>query len=111
MESLTDNVVKFLRVLGDNTRLEIIDLLKRGESTSHDIQDTLSKSQSTISQHLKTLFDAGVIRFRRDGNKKYYSINDSDIFNMLVNIKSFVSKLQTEKIEKISQRDVLDTLL
>ena len=111
MESLYDNLIKFLKILGDNTRLEIIDLLKQGEITSKNIQDSLNKSQSTISQHLKSLHDAGIIKFRRDGNQKFYSINDSNIFKIITNIKSFVSKLQAEKLDKNSQNDIYDTLL
>lgn len=110
MEAIIQNTVKFLKALGDSTRLEIIDLLKKGEITSTEIQDSLKKSQSTISQHLKTLLDAGIIKFRTDG-KKIYSINDPDLFKILNLFQSFITKIQNEKIEELSQLGVLDTLL
>jgi len=42
---------------------------------------------------------------------KYYYVEHNEIFNIIANLKSFVSKLQTKKLDEISQSDVLDTLL
>ncbi|MHA1766293.1 MAG: ArsR/SmtB family transcription factor [Promethearchaeota archaeon] len=110
MESFTEKIVTFLKVLADVTRLDIIDFLKKGEKTSIDIQNTLNKSQSTISQHLKTLYESKLITFRRDGNKKIYRINDDEIFKILMTVKSFVSKLQKLKLEELTSFDILDIL-
>jgi len=55
MSEITEFTINFLKVLADQTRLQILDLLKDHEITQKDIEDNLKLTQSTISQHLKTL--------------------------------------------------------
>ncbi|MBA3342397.1 MAG: winged helix-turn-helix transcriptional regulator [Gemmatimonadaceae bacterium] len=61
--------------LSDETRLEIILLLSRGERCVCDLTDTLDAAQSRLSFHLKTLKDAGIVSDRRVGRWIYYSLN------------------------------------
>jgi len=56
-------LIEFLRILADQTRLDILDLLRYKEKTSSEIQTALEKSQSTISQHLKALSNKNLIFF------------------------------------------------
>ena len=107
MSELTE---KFLKIIADQTRLDIINLLKNGEKTSEDIQNALDKSQSTISQHLKKLTDEDLILFEKRGNVKYYRIKDEYIFKLLSFIQSFVITLQKEKLKGLSEYDRYDTL-
>ena len=123
-------VIKFLKVIADQTRLEILQLLKKGERSSSEIQKILKKSQSTISQHLKTLVDSGLIEFFQkevlieiENNKKpnkknkipkiikYYKIKNQAIFDTLSKIQSFVIDANKEKFKELRDLDVLDTLL
>jgi len=55
--------IEFLRILADQTRLDILDLLQHEKKTSLQIQKKLNKSQSTISQHLKALTNKNLIIF------------------------------------------------
>ena len=96
-----NDLIEFLKVLADQTRLEILDLLNNEKRTSLQIQSALDKSQSTISQHLKVLTNNNIIKFERKNNVKYYEIKNEEIFNLLIDIKSFV----------IRNDDVIDTLL
>lgn len=110
MSELTEKIADFLKVLGDYTRLEILELLKNGEKTSKEIEDTLEKSQSTISQHLKTLIETELINFEKKGNTKYYKIKYEYIFKILTFIQSFVITLHKEKVKKAADLDIYDTL-
>ena len=55
MSELKKDIIEFMKILADQTRLEILDLLNHENRTSSQIQSTLNKSQSTISQQLKVL--------------------------------------------------------
>jgi len=110
MSELTEKIADFLKILSDQTRLDIINLLKNAEKTSEDIQNALDKKQSTISQHLKKLYDEGLILFEKKGNVKYYRIKDEYIFKLLSSIQSFVIILQKEKLKGLSEYDRYDTL-
>ena len=110
MSELTEKIAEFLKVLSDQTRLEILELLKNGKKNSKEIQETLNKSQSTISQHLKKLIDEDLITIEEKENLKYYNIKYQYVYKILTFIQSFVITLQKEKIRKLSELNIQDTL-
>jgi len=111
MSEFKKDIIEFLKVLGDQTRLEILDLLNHEKRTSSDIQLALNKSQSTISQHLKILTNMNLIIFERIDNTKSYKIKNKEIFKLLVDIKSFVAGINKERLQTMSNEDIIDTLL
>lgn len=65
-----------LKALGHPVRLAIIRALsERSCCCCADVCSRLPLAQSTVSQHLKVLRDAGLIRFRRDGVRSAYVLN------------------------------------
>ena len=110
MSELKKDIIEFLKVLSDQTRLEILDLLYHKNKTSSEIQSALKKSQSTISQHLKVLTNMNLIIFDKINNIKYYKIKNKEIFKLLIDIKSFVAEINKEKLQAMSNEDILDTL-
>jgi len=110
MSEFKKDIIEFLKVLSDQTRLEILDLLYHKNKTSSEIQSALKKSQSTISQHLKVLTNMNLIIFDRINNIKYYKIKNKEIFKLLIDVKSFVAEINKEKLQAMSNEDILDTL-
>ncbi|NVM19008.1 MAG: winged helix-turn-helix transcriptional regulator [Candidatus Lokiarchaeota archaeon] len=111
MSEIRKDFIKFMKVLADQTRLDILDLLNHEKSTSSQIQSTLDKSQSTISQHLKVLSNTNLIIFERINNVKYYKIKNQDLFRLLADIKSLVARIKKERLQAMSNEDIIDTLL
>ena len=110
MSELKKDIIELLKVLADQTRFGILDLLYREKRTSSEIQSALKKSQSTISQQLKILTNKNLIIFERIKNIKYYKIKNREVFKLLVDIKSFVVGINKEKLQTMSNEDILDTL-
>ncbi|MBY8979329.1 MAG: winged helix-turn-helix transcriptional regulator [Candidatus Lokiarchaeota archaeon] len=110
MSELKKDIIEFLKILADQTRLDILDLLYQEKRTSSEIQSTLNKSQSTISQHLKVLVNKNLIIFERINVIKYYKIKNAEIFKLLVEIRDFVAKINQEKLKDLRDLDVIDTL-
>lgn len=110
MSELKRLTVEFLKVIADPTRLEILDLLKKSEKSSSEIQKDLSRSQSTISKHLNILVDKNLIDFKKKDNVKYYIIKNSNIFNLIERINSIVAEINKEKFRDIRDVDIYDTL-
>ena len=130
MSELREYIIEFLKVIGDQTRLDIMDLLKDGEKSSAEIQNSLMKAQSTISQHLKNLTNSNLIEVKKktvkltvddpknpgntmDVNKeiKYYTIKNQDFFNLYKVIASFVLDNNRAKIlegiEDLDRRKIM----
>jgi ArsR family transcriptional regulator len=108
-------LIEFLKVLADQTRLDILDMLQKKKCTTSEIQMALKKSQSTVSQHLKMLNSLNLISFDREviegKSFKYYEIKNDEIFKLLIGIKSFVTDINKEKFKDIRDKAVKDTLL
>lgn len=100
----------FLKALADENRLKIIDFVKRGARTSIEIQEALKKSQSTISQHLKILVDEEILTYERDLAKKIYSIKYTEVIDIISSINQLLARRNQEKLTKISEEAVSDTL-
>jgi DNA-binding transcriptional ArsR family regulator len=64
-----------LDALADHTRLRIVELLHRRECYAHEIAEAVSLSPSVISRHLQRLEQAGLVRVRRAGTSKFYSLD------------------------------------
>ncbi|RYM06079.1 ArsR family transcriptional regulator [Sporolactobacillus sp. THM7-7] len=65
-----------LKLLGDKTRMTILSYLKGHELCVCELVDLLHVSQPAMSQHLKKLRLAGIIRERKQGTWVYYSLNE-----------------------------------
>jgi DNA-binding transcriptional ArsR family regulator len=90
-----------LKLLGDRTRLTIMALLQIKELCVCELLEVFDMSQPSISQHLRKLKDAGLVKEERRGQWIYYSINtDSDAFPLVENILQYVPE-QTEKMQQI----------
>ncbi len=101
----------FLKAIADRNRLDIINFLRNGEKSSLEIQEMLKKGQSTVSQQLKLLIQANIVIYRQQGVKKYYSIKDNKIFQLLSAINSYILGQSQEKLDAITSLGVMDTLL
>jgi len=55
-------------------RLEILDLLGKGDCVVGDMQKELGISKANMSQHISVLKGAGVVAIRRDGKQFYCSL-------------------------------------
>jgi DNA-binding transcriptional ArsR family regulator len=63
-----------LQVLGEPTRLAILDLLRDGERPVGELVDQLHLSQPAVSKHLRVLKEAGLVEARADAQRRLYRI-------------------------------------
>jgi len=88
-------IAKYSKALAHPARVAILNLLlKKKSCICGDIVLEIPLSQSTVSQHLKELKDAGLIRGKIDGSKICYCINELE-WNKA---KSHLNKLFESKI-------------
>jgi ArsR family transcriptional regulator len=65
------------RALGDETRRDILVMLRAGPRTSGEIAAKFQSSWPTISRHLAVLRDAGLVVTERQGQEIHYELNTS----------------------------------
>ena len=78
---------EMLKALAHPARLKIVVGLLKDECNVAKIQKVLGLPQSTISQHLRTLKNAGIIKGRREGNKTCYRVIDVQVRKIVEIIK------------------------
>src|SRR5579864_2036750 len=61
--------------LAEPKRRRILELLAGGERSAGDLARRFTLTQPAISQHLRALRDAGLVRARRDAQRRMYSID------------------------------------
>ena len=69
-----EKVSETLKALAHPARLKIVVGLLKDECNVAQIQKVLGLPQSTISQHLRILKTAGIIKGRREGTKTCYRV-------------------------------------
>jgi len=69
----------FYKVLGDPTRIKILQILFASEMCVCDLASVMSMNQPAISQQLKTLKAANLVKYRKDGKNVIYSISDDHV--------------------------------
>jgi ArsR family transcriptional regulator, arsenate/arsenite/antimonite-responsive transcriptional repressor len=63
------------KALNDNTRREILELLREKDLTAGEIADQFSISKPSISHHLDILKQAGLVESTKEGQFVYYTLN------------------------------------
>ena len=63
------------KALNDETRRQIVELLKKGDMTAGDIADHFEISKPSISHHLDLLKQADIVSSEKKGQFIYYSLN------------------------------------
>lgn len=79
------------KAMADPTRREILMLLKEENMTVSEIADHFDVSMASISQHLKILTNANLVRFQKNGKYVYYQLHASvveDLIHWLIKLNN-----------------------
>ena len=88
---------ELMKALGHPARIAIIELLVERETCiCGDITEELPLAQSTVSQHLKALKKAGIIKGEIDGVRTCYCLDEEGIGEMETLLTSLLTNLTTE---------------
>ena len=93
MDKTYSQGVLLFKALSDSNRLMIVDMLSCGELCACVILAKLNITQPTLSHHMKTLCDSGLVSGRKEGKWTYYSLNN-EIVNSL---QSLLEEVTTPK--------------
>ena len=76
-------ITELFRLLGDMTRFKILQALSKRELCVCDIAAVLQMAQSAVSQQLRLLRSARLVKYRKEGTLAWYSLNDDTIAILL----------------------------
>ena len=70
------------RLLGDPTRVRIVDALSEGELCVCDIAAHIGISESAVSHQLRLMRSQRLVRGRREGRCVYYTLDDQHVLSL-----------------------------
>lgn len=82
-EEILYDLADLFKVFGDTTRIKILYALMGTELCVADIAELIGATQSAVSHQLRTLKQARLVKFQRDGKNVIYSLSDDHVFMVL----------------------------
>ncbi len=93
--NMYSELFNFLKLLSDENRLKIIDMLSCKELSNKELLCYLNISQPTLSYHIKILEDGGLVTKRVEKNTHYYKLNIQSFENDMEQIKKIYEHKST----------------
>jgi ArsR family transcriptional regulator, arsenate/arsenite/antimonite-responsive transcriptional repressor len=94
--SMNQHLADRLKALGHPARLEILRVLAaRGTCVCGEVVEVMPLAQATVSQHLKVLKEAGLIRGRIDGKNSCYCLDPHRIAELRDALDQFLGGLSS----------------
>jgi DNA-binding transcriptional ArsR family regulator len=90
--AIVQSVADVFRLLGDPTRVRLVDALSHGERCVCDLARLVGLSESAVSHQLRLLRAARLVRARRTGRMAYYSLDDHHVVGLLHDTRKHVEE-------------------
>lgn len=78
-QAVKDQVDKFLKVLSDKRRVDIIKLLAEKTYYGYEFASILKLTPATVNYHMSFIIDAGLVSFEREDNKVLFNLDKEKI--------------------------------
>ena len=93
-----NSLANIAKALGHPARVAIVEfLLQQKECVCGDIVSELPLAQATVSQHLKELKTAGIIKGNIDGNSICYCLNEETIAEFISFLTNITTALSNQR--------------
>lgn len=92
MNTHPQELLIFLKLLADESRLTLLRLLNQQEYNVGDLAKRIELGEPTVSHHLSKLRQAGLVSLRMEGNQRFYRLNQKGLArfkNLVANIEQF----------------------
>lgn len=78
-----ERAAETLKTVAHPVRIQIIDLLEKGEMSVNELSNCLGLAQPYTSQQLNLMKSKGILASRREGNMVYYSIANLSVVKII----------------------------
>ena len=85
-------LAEVFKLLGDPTRVRILDALTHGERCVCDLASLVGLSESAISHQLRLLRSSRLVRVRRAGRLAFYSLDDHHVVGLLHDTRKHIQE-------------------
>lgn len=102
MDDSFEEWAEVYKTLGDKTRLRILSLLKQRELCVCELTSLLQMTQPGVSQHLKKLKQAGLVKERKTAQWVYYSLRLDKLAEIGIDLDHFPDP--SDELKELDQK-------
>lgn len=88
-------IVQILKALGDETRIRILNILRKGPLCVCEIESILEITQSNASRHLNKLMNANIVTYYKESKYVYYKLDEETL-----NKYEFIKNILDNELDK-----------
>ncbi len=82
-----------LNALSNSIRLKLLCCLAKDKKNVQELINTCGLAQSAVSQHLKKLKKAGLVKDEKEGKFVYYSLTNSNVSKIANSLNDFIKEV------------------
>ncbi len=97
-----EDQARFLKCIGEPTRLQILNLLAGGEKCVCELTSALNKEQSLISHHLRALRECSIVTERQQAQKVYYKLAQGRLASFIIDCQALMKELSLCKCREVN---------
>jgi DNA-binding transcriptional ArsR family regulator len=97
-----EDQARFLKCIGEPTRLQILKLLAEGEKCVGELTSVLDKEQSLISHHLRALKECNIVTERQEAQKVYYKLTQVRLAGFIIDCEALMNELSLCKCKEVN---------
>lgn len=97
-----EDQARFLKCIGEPTRLQILKVLAEGEKCVGEITSVLNKEQSLISHHLRALKECNIVTERQEAQKVYYKLTQDRLARFIIDCEALMKELSLCKCKEVN---------
>jgi len=100
--TIEENQARFLKCIGEPTRLQILKLLVESERCVGELASVLNKEQSLISHHLRALKECNIVEDKQEAQKVYYKLRDVRLARLVIDSEALMKELALCKCQEVN---------
>lgn len=99
------SVAEVFKLLGDPTRVKLLDALSHGERCVCDLATLVDLSESAVSHQLRLLRTARLVKVRRVGRLAFYDLDDHHVIGLLHDTRKHVEEPASARLRPSAPYD------
>jgi len=101
---IEEDHARFLRCVGEPTRLQIVKVLAEGEKCVGELASVLNKEQSLISHHLRAFKECNIVKERQEAQKVYYKLVDARLAKLVIDSEALMKELSLCECQEVNYK-------
>jgi DNA-binding transcriptional ArsR family regulator len=103
-----EKVSRYFALLAEPTRIRVLHSICQQEKTVSEVVQETGSTQTNISRHLSSMYQAGVLTRRKQGTQVYYGVADEALTEICRTVCVHIAASMDNQQQTIQQQNLLE---